>query len=113
MICAAAGCGEWHGWAASSACGTRLPLRPCSPNSLIATGESYCTVRLIHLVRHGRTVWNTQKRVMGWLDVGIEPTSQPDAESGGTCADRRGCRLDRVESSAAGVGDGGSACRVG
>ena len=38
-------------------------------------------MRLIHLVRHGRTVWNTQKRVMGWLDVGIEPTSQPDAEA--------------------------------
>ena len=38
-------------------------------------------MRLIHLVRHGRTAWNRQKRVMGWLDEGIEPASQPDAEA--------------------------------
>lgn len=38
-------------------------------------------MRLIHLVRHGRTVSNTKKRVMGWIDETIEPTSQPDAEA--------------------------------
>lgn len=38
-------------------------------------------MRLIHLVRHGRTASNTQNRVMGWLDESIEPTSQPDAEA--------------------------------
>ena len=36
---------------------------------------------MIHLVRHGRTAWNLQKRVMGWLDEGIEPTSLRDAEA--------------------------------
>lgn len=38
-------------------------------------------VQLIHLVRHGRTASNTKKRVMGWIDETIEPTSQPDAEA--------------------------------
>lgn len=38
-------------------------------------------MRLIHLVRHGRTESNRQKRVMGWLDESIEPTSQADAEA--------------------------------
>ncbi|MDK1104103.1 MAG: histidine phosphatase family protein [Actinomycetota bacterium] len=38
-------------------------------------------MRLIHLVRHGRTASNRQKRVMGWLDESIEPTSQADAEA--------------------------------
>lgn len=38
-------------------------------------------MRLIHIVRHGRTPSNTQKRVMGWLDESIEPTSQRDAEA--------------------------------
>ena len=38
-------------------------------------------MELIHLVRHGRTAWNTQKRVMGWLDESIEPTSLGDAKA--------------------------------
>ena len=32
-------------------------------------------------MRHGRTAWNTQKRVMGWLDESIEPTSLGDAKA--------------------------------
>lgn len=38
-------------------------------------------MELIHLVRHGRTAWNAQKRVMGWLNEGIEPMSLRDAEA--------------------------------
>jgi broad specificity phosphatase PhoE len=29
----------------------------------------------VHLVRHGRTAWNRERRTMGWLDEGIEPGS--------------------------------------
>ena len=27
----------------------------------------------VHLVRHGRTASNRERRTMGWLDEGIEP----------------------------------------
>ena len=38
-------------------------------------------MRLIYLVRHGRTASNRRKRVMGWLDESIEPASLADAEA--------------------------------
>ncbi len=44
-------------------------------------GLHTAAVEMIHLNRHGRTAWNAQKRVMGWLDHGIEPTSRRDAEA--------------------------------
>ena len=34
-------------------------------------------VELIYLVRHGRTAFNVEERVTGWLDVDIEPGAQP------------------------------------
>src|SRR3954452_5004243 len=30
-------------------------------------------MRRVHLVRHGRTASNRERRTMGWLDEGIEP----------------------------------------
>lgn len=38
-------------------------------------------VQVVHLVRHGRTAWNVQRRVMGWLDEGVEPGARRDAEA--------------------------------
>ena len=38
-------------------------------------------VELIYLVRHGRTAFNVEERVTGWLDVDIEPGAQPAAEA--------------------------------
>jgi broad specificity phosphatase PhoE len=38
-------------------------------------------MQVVHLVRHGRTAWNVQRRVMGWLDEGLEPVARRDAEA--------------------------------
>jgi broad specificity phosphatase PhoE len=38
-------------------------------------------MRPVHLVRHGRTAWNLEHRVMGWLDEGIEDAAYADAEA--------------------------------
>jgi broad specificity phosphatase PhoE len=38
-------------------------------------------MQVVHLVRHGRTAWNVQRRVMGWLDEGVEPVARRDAEA--------------------------------
>lgn len=38
-------------------------------------------MQVVHLVRHGRTAWNSQRRVMGWLDEGVEPVARRDAEA--------------------------------
>ena len=38
-------------------------------------------MQIVHLVRHGRTAWNVQRRVMGWLDEGVEPVARRDAEA--------------------------------
>lgn len=38
-------------------------------------------MRAVHLVRHGRTAWNVEHRVMGWLDEGIEEAAYADAEA--------------------------------
>jgi broad specificity phosphatase PhoE len=38
-------------------------------------------MQVVHLVRHGRTAWNVQRRVMGWLDEGLEPVALRDAEA--------------------------------
>jgi len=38
-------------------------------------------MRVVHLVRHGRTAWNVQRRVMGWLDEDVEPVARRDAEA--------------------------------
>jgi len=36
---------------------------------------------LVHLVRHGRTAWNVERRTMGRLDEGIEPEAVPAAHA--------------------------------
>src|SRR5215218_7944073 len=36
-------------------------------------------MRRVHLVRHGRTASNRERRTMGWLDEGIEPAWVPAA----------------------------------
>ena len=46
-------------------------------NALAAAAEP---TRLI-VVRHGRTAWNVQQRVMGWLDEGVEPVARRDLEA--------------------------------
>ncbi len=38
-------------------------------------------MQVVHLVRHGRTAWNVQRRVMGWLDEGVEPVARRDAQA--------------------------------
>ena len=38
-------------------------------------------MHVVHLVRHGRTAWNVQRRVMGWLDEDVEPVARRDAEA--------------------------------
>lgn len=38
-------------------------------------------MRVVHLVRHGRTAWNVQRRVMGWLDEDVEPVARRDAQA--------------------------------
>jgi probable phosphoglycerate mutase len=38
-------------------------------------------MQVVHLVRHGRTAWNVQRRVMGWLDEDVEPVARRDAEA--------------------------------
>ena len=38
-------------------------------------------MQVVHLVRHGRTAWNVQRRVMGWLDEGVKPVARRDAEA--------------------------------
>lgn len=38
-------------------------------------------MQVVHLVRHGRTAWNAQRRVMGRLDEGVEPVARRDAEA--------------------------------
>ncbi len=38
-------------------------------------------MQVVHLVRHARTAWNAQRRVMGWLDEGVEPAALREAEA--------------------------------
>jgi broad specificity phosphatase PhoE len=38
-------------------------------------------MREVHLVRHGRTAWNVEHRVMGRLDEGIDDDARADAEA--------------------------------
>jgi broad specificity phosphatase PhoE len=56
---------------------------PARPNPSRAGGvmQQAHPIQVVHLVRHGRTAWNAQRRVMGWLDEGVEPVARRDAEA--------------------------------
>src|SRR3990170_593139 len=69
--------------ARSHAVGDAWPELPGAPNSSRAGGvmRQAHPMQVVHLVRHGRTAWNVQRRVMGWLDEGVEPVARRDAEA--------------------------------
>lgn len=52
---------------------------------------------VIHLARHGQTVWHAENRYAGWSDVALTPVGEQQAERLAAWADTR--RLDLIVSS--------------
>ncbi len=57
-----------------------LPGAPEPESHRAGVMQQAHSMQVVHLVRHGRTAWNVQRRVMGWLDEGVEPVARRDAE---------------------------------
>lgn len=54
--------------------------------------------RRIHLIRHGETDWNLERKIQGWADVELNPVGMRQAEALGEYA-RSSLRIGRVISS--------------
>lgn len=53
----------------------------------------------LYLMRHGETLFNTQKRVQGWCDSPLTETGIKQAQKVGQYFEERGIRFDKVYSS--------------
>ena len=60
---------------------SELPGAPDPESHRAGVMQQAHPMQVVHLVRHGRTAWNVQRRAMGWLDEGMEPVARRDAEA--------------------------------